>query len=88
MCVCVCVNKLHRFSVNSAQALDGFIMIVDPAGTVLFVSSDVADYISLTPVSTFSYSRIIHTVHEYMHACTYVCMYVCTYVCMCVRMYV
>ena len=34
------------------QALDGFLMIVDHTGTVLYVSDDSADYISLTPVST------------------------------------
>jgi len=33
------------------QALDGFLMIVDHMGTVLYVSDDSVDYISLTPVS-------------------------------------
>ena len=35
------------------QALDGFLMILDHMGTVLFVSDDSGDYIGLTPVSDY-----------------------------------
>ena len=54
---------------------------MDPTGTVLFVSSDAADYISLTSVSAIS---------DHTHMYVYVCMYVCTYVRMYqyIRMYV
>ena len=48
---------------------------MDPAGTVLFVSSDAADYISLTPVSAIS----DHT-HVYVYLCMYVRTYLRTYV--------
>jgi len=44
-------------------------MIVDQGGTVLFVSGDAADYISLTPVST--------------RVCVCVCVCVCVRACVC-----
>ena len=47
------------------QALDGFLMIVDQMGTVLYVTDDCSDFISLTPVSKCWLGN----------ACT--CVYVC-----------
>jgi len=41
------------------QALDGFLMIVDHVGTVLYVSDDSAEYINLTPVSLCLTARTI-----------------------------
>jgi len=41
------------------QALDGFLMILDHMGTVLYVSDDSAEYINLTPVSLCLTARTI-----------------------------
>ena len=50
--MCVWLSKFFVVGILLFQALDGFLMIVDHMGTVLYVSGDCADYISLTPVST------------------------------------
>ena len=83
VCIVICVVVIIMYVVWMLlllQALDGFIMIVDQVGTVLFVSSDAADYISLTPVSIYTKLCVCLSV------CVYVCVRACVCVCLCTCM--